>query len=77
MTKILLWIVLIVAVLLVLRLVNVAKAKRENARRGTAQKSQAETMIRCARCGVYVPSADAKAGPEGLICGEIGCVQKR
>ena len=78
MTKILLWIAVIFIVLFALRLLNVAKAKRANAAsRGAAQSPQAETMIRCARCGVYLPRADATAGPDGLTCGEAGCAQKR
>ena len=82
MTKILLWILVILAVLFVLRLLNAAKAKRANASRGApqtpqAETPQAETMIRCARCGVYLPRADATAGPNGLTCGEAGCAKKR
>ena len=78
MTKILLWIAVIFVVLIGLRLLNVAKARRASgAHRGASQTPPAETMIRCARCGVYLPKADATAGPEGLTCGEAGCAQKR
>ena len=79
MTKLLLWIVVVVVVLFALRLVNVAKAKRrDDAAAGGPQKgTPADNMIRCVRCGVYLPSADAKSGPDGLTCGEPACVERR
>jgi uncharacterized protein len=78
MTKILIWIVVIVVALFGLRLMNVAKAKRRGDPSGRAPPPPpAETMVRCVRCGVYLPSADAKPGPGGLICGEPGCAQRR
>ena len=68
MTKILLWIVVIFVVLFGLRLLNVAKAKRRSGASGRspARHRPAETMVRCARCGVYLPQKDATAGPAGL-----------
>ena len=79
MTKILLWVLLIGGALLVLRLVNIANAKRRNeAARGPSQKNgRAAPMVRCVRCGVYLPSTDAKSGPDGLTCGEPACVEQR
>ncbi len=79
MTKLLLWVVLIGVALLVLRLVNIAAAKRRNdATRGESAKGgRADKMVRCVRCGVYLPSADAKPGPDGLTCGEPACVEQR
>lgn len=79
MAKLLLWVVLIGVALLVLRLVNIAAAKRRNhATRGASTKDGgADKMVRCVRCGVYLPSADAKPGPGGLTCGEPTCVEQR
>ena len=79
MTKILIWVVVIVAVLFGLRLLNLAKAKRRGDAPGRAPDKipPAETMVRCSRCGVFLPSADAKQGPGGLVCGEPGCAQRR
>ena len=79
MTKLLLWVVVIGVALLVLRLVNIAAAKRRNdATRGASPKGgRADKMVRCVRCGVYLPSADAKPGPDGLTCGEPTCVEQR
>ena len=46
--------------------------------RGASPKGgRADKMVRCVRCGVYLPSADAKPGPDGLTCGEPGCVEQR
>jgi len=77
--KLLLWIVLIGIALLALRLVNVAAAKRRRQADESAstQRARAANMVRCVRCGVYVPSADAKPGPNGLTCGEPACLERR
>ena len=79
MTKILIWIVAIIAVLFALRLLNVAKAKRgvDPKVRESPPPPTSETMVRCARCGVYLPRADATPGPAGLTCGDPGCAQRR
>jgi hypothetical protein len=79
MTKIVLWIAVIFAVLIGFRLLNVAKGKQRarDAGRDGPQAPPAEAMVRCTRCGVYLPRADATAGPDGLTCGEPGCAQKR
>jgi len=77
--KLLLWVVLIGVALLALRLVNTAAAKRRNdaTRRASSKDGRADKMVRCVRCGVYLPSADAKPGPGGLTCGEPACVEQR
>ena len=77
MGKIVFWIVVVFAVLLVLRLLNAAKAKRraDAARRGGA--SPAEPMVRCVRCGVFLPRADALPAPGGFSCGDASCAQRR
>ena len=77
MAKILIWIVVIIAVLLGLRLLNVAKAKRGTAPNGRKSPPEpAEAMVRCTRCGVYLPRSDATPGPTGLTCGNPGCLQR-
>ncbi len=79
MTKALIWIVVVFVVLFGLRLLNVAKAKRRagTSDRGAPREPQVETMVRCARCGVYLPRADATPGPAGLTCGDPACAQRR
>ena len=77
--KLLLWVVVIAVALLALRLVNVAAAKRRNASAPQTgpRGARPDNMIRCVRCGVYVPSADAKPGPDGPTCGEPACLEQR
>ena len=75
--KIVLWILFIVAVLFALRLLNVAKTKRRASGQGASAPPAAETMVRCACCGVYLPRKDATPGPAGLTCGEPACTKPR
>jgi len=75
--KIVLWIVFIAILLLVLRLLNIAKAKQRNNARRSSTVPPAERMIRCACCGVYLPQKDAIAGAAGLTCGEPACLRQR
>ena len=77
--KIVLWIVVVLAVLVGLRLLNTGKARRRaNAARESARQAmEATTMVRCVRCGVFLPRADAKPGPAGLTCGDPGCAHNR
>jgi len=79
MSKIIFWIVIVFVVLFGLRLLNVAKAKAR--RRSDAErqggKPPAEAMVRCARCGVFLPRADARPAGDGFRCGDPGCAQRR
>jgi hypothetical protein len=75
MGKVIFWLVLVFAVLFVLRLVNVAKARkpREAARRDEPPRA---LMVRCVECGVFLPQADAQNGPDGPRCGDTQCKQR-
>ena len=81
MGKVIFWLVLIFAVLVGIRLVNAAKARRraDAAQRAAAapETPAAEPMVRCARCGVYLPRADASPVPDGFRCGDAKCVQRQ
>jgi hypothetical protein len=33
-------------------------------------------MVRCAKCGVFLPKADALKAPDGYRCREPGCLPK-
>ena len=73
MGKIVFWLVVFFVALLVLRLANFASRRaRDEARRPRAQRGETAT-IRCVRCGVYLPKADALQGPDGLVCGDPQC----
>jgi len=80
MGKVILWIVVVFAVLVGLRLVNAAKAKRRaelSGRAGAPAAPPGEAMVRCGRCGVFLPRADAKPMPGGFSCGDANCAQHR
>jgi hypothetical protein len=79
MGKLIFWMVVIFVVLLVVRLVNTAAAKRRNgpAKGAGAGAPGASPMVRCVRCGVFLPRADAEAVPGGHACGDPGCAERR
>ena len=73
MGKIIAWLVLIFIVLLALRLVNQRKArKQQRAAGGTA----VESMVRCTRCGVFLPRADAIQRAGEYACPDGQCVKR-
>lgn len=73
MGKIILWIAIFFVALFALRLLNFAKAKQR--RRSSAQTARnlGEPMVRCVRCGVYLPRAEATAVEGGYRCRDGGC----
>jgi hypothetical protein len=77
MGKIVFWLVVVFAVLFVLRLVNIAKAKSRQPPRTGKDAGPPSTMVRCVECGVYLPKADARPVPRGFHCGQANCSQQR
>ena len=75
MGQIVFWLIVVFAVLLVLRLVNTAQSRARRGSAGPAKPRKQDAMVRCVDCGVYLPSADAKAGPQGPLCGDPQCVR--
>jgi hypothetical protein len=75
MGKVIFWIVVIFGILLVARLANVAATKRRKG--GSPGVPPAHPMVRCMRCGTFLPGADAKAVPGGHVCGDPGCTVRR
>jgi hypothetical protein len=77
MSKIIFWLVVIFAVMFVLRLVNSAKARRRQAQNGSQSRNAPSTaaMVRCVRCGVFLPRADALPSPNGFTCGDEACAK--
>jgi uncharacterized protein len=75
--KILAWLVLIFVVLLALRMINVRKARSKT--RGAAPAPAAETiaqpMVRCARCGVFLPRSEATPVAAGYTCADSECAK--
>ena len=67
------------AVLFVLRLYNAAKAKgRADAARESTRRKANETapMVRCTRCGVFLPKAEATAVSAGYVCSDPACARR-
>jgi len=56
-------------VLLALRMINVRNARaRRNATRDAAAKPATQPMVRCVRCGVYLPRTEAREIGGGYAC---------
>jgi hypothetical protein len=75
MGKIIAWLILFVVVLFALRIINVRNARM---RRRTAEAARAaiEPMVRCGRCGVYLPRAEARKLGDAYVCVGGGCAGK-
>ncbi len=76
MAKIIAWLVLIFVVLLALRMINMRKA-RARARNATAAPATADAqpMVRCVRCGIFLPRNDASPIAGGYACADRDCVK--
>ena len=78
MGKLIVWIVVIFAVLVAIRLLNTAKARRRVQAGAPGRKTPLpEPMVRCVRCGIYLPKADSRPSPQGPTCGDSKCLQSR
>jgi uncharacterized protein len=77
MSKIVAWLVLIFVVLFALRLINSrnARARQHRAKAGT-DNGVAAPMVRCARCGVYLPRSDALVVGTGFTCADGQCAKQ-
>ena len=77
MSKIIFWLVIFFVGLFVLRLVNIAKSRRNDpAQPRSPDKKAAGAMVRCTQCGVFLPKADALPSPQGFRCGDPACAQR-
>ena len=76
MGKVIFWLVVFFVVLFALRLVTVSKNRSRNRDRAAGSAPDAGAMTRCVDCGVYLPSADATAGPRGPLCGDPKCLER-
>jgi hypothetical protein len=75
MAKILGWLVLIFVVLFAIRMINVRKSRARN-RAATAGPTEAQPMVRCARCGVFLPRRDARQLADGYACLDSECAKR-
>jgi ribosomal protein S26 len=76
MGKIIAWLVLIFIVLLALRLVNARKARKQRGVAGGGGGTEVEPMVRCTRCGVFLPRADATRRAGEYACPDGQCVKR-
>jgi hypothetical protein len=75
--KILIWLLIIFAALFALRLLNAAKAKSRNRPPAKETGGQAHPMVRCNRCGVFLPRAEARADGDNYRCADAKCQNRR
>jgi hypothetical protein len=76
MAKIIAWLIVIFLVLFALRMINLrnARAKRAAERTRAASGGKGtEVMVRCVRCGVYLPRAEAQTVSGGYACAAGQC----
>jgi hypothetical protein len=78
MTKVIAWIVVVFLVLLALRVINHGKARSRRKEAETEAKVAGTATVRCSRCGVFLPVADARQSSTGTyICADSNCSPAR
>jgi hypothetical protein len=75
MLKVVAWLVLIFLVLFALRMINVRKARSRN-RPSASAPAEAQAMVRCTRCGVFLPRNDAHPVAGGYACADSDCAKR-
>lgn len=75
MGKFIFWIIVIFGVLLCLRLYNMSQQKRAKkaAAADPLRANPGEAMVRCTRCGIYLPRSEAKLIDGAVRCHDAGC----
>jgi Flp pilus assembly protein TadB len=76
MGKLIAWLILIFIVLLALRLINQRKSRRQQRAADAAGSTAVEPMVRCTRCGVFLPRADATQRAGEYACPDGQCVKR-
>jgi len=75
--KLIFWIVVIFVVLFALRLYNTSKLRQRDRPKDRGKPPAIEEeMVRCVRCGTFVPRSEARPTPAGLTCGETRCLRR-
>ncbi|MFC6442348.1 MAG: hypothetical protein GX332_08345 [Alcaligenaceae bacterium] len=67
MAKLLLWVVVIIAALLVTRMITHKKTLGQRPKKPVS-RHQAEPMVRCAHCGIYLPRSEALMSNDHTWC---------
>jgi uncharacterized protein len=76
MLKVVAWLVLIFLVLFALRMINVRKTRSRNRAATSAPATEAQAMVRCARCGVFLPRSDASLVAGSYTCADSECAKR-
>ena len=77
MAKIIVWLIVIFVVLFALRFIGLRNARlRRGAQPGAARAPGSEPMVRCVRCGVFLPRKEALPQGEGYACATGSCAAK-
>jgi hypothetical protein len=74
MSKIVAWLILIFVVLFALRLISFRNARKRRAQTPPNGKPGAP-MVRCVRCGVFLPRAEAATVSGGYACADGHCAK--
>ena len=74
MSKIVAWLILIFVVLFALRMIASRNARKRRAQTSPNDKAGAP-MVRCVRCGVFLPRAEAAAVNGGYACADGRCAK--
>lgn len=78
MGKVVFWILVVFAVLFLLRLYNAAQLKKKaDARKDAPPKKNTaagEQMVRCARCGIFLPRSEAQLIEGAIRCRDRECI---
>ena len=75
MAKIIAWLIVIFLVLLALRMINMRNARRRRNEAPSAAETDSQPMVRCVRCGVFLPRAEARRSAGGYACPDGQCVK--
>jgi hypothetical protein len=75
MGKLLFWIVVAFAILFAVRLIGAAQARKRRDR--SAGTTPGGPMVRCSRCGVFLPRADAVESGGRFRCKDGECATTR
>jgi uncharacterized protein len=68
MGKVLFWVVIALLIMFALRFVNIMRAKSKKKSANPSSDSLNETMVRCVKCGVYLPRQNALMRQDGYHC---------
>ena len=77
MGKLVAWLILIFVVLLALRVITARNRRAQSDRTsGAGAPPKIEPMVRCTRCGIYLPRNEAVEVGGGVVCADQNCLKR-